>query len=795
MRSKLQCIAEEIFGKGNSADEHKTVLPQFLIGFVSLSSRNNMSLKPKRIDFEKTWNELKGTIKEVVTLGRVKREEWNSRFVDIYSICVAHPEPLADKLYSETKAFLEEHVRSLLKEKVSQPTMSPQNSEQSAYALLQRYHDAWAQYSKGVEFLNHLYLYLNQQHIKKQKLSEVEVVYGCINHDSQEQLEIGELGLDIWRQQMIVNVGDALVAQLLEGIRNDRLNTTQRSDMEHIIKGTIQSFVCVQEYKKKGSLILYQQTFEAPLLQDSGEFYKLEANRLLQVCTVSSYMEEVIKKLDEENRRALKYLHNSSIPKLRKECEQRMITDHLDFLYSECSEMVSTEKRKDLKNLYTILKPIPDALKALVQTFMEHIRNEGIQMISTLKGETIHVQFVEGMLQVHEKYEALIADTFNSDPVFLSALDKACSNVINSKLCEKQPSKSAELVAKYCDSLLKKSKTTEIEIESKLTKSITIFKYIEDKDFYQKFYSRMLAKRLIHDQSQSMDAEEMMINKLKQACGYEFTNKLHRMFTDISVSADLNTKFAHYLKQQNKELGINLSIKILQAGAWPLGPTQITSGFAVPQEFEKPIRLFESFYHVNFSGRKLTWLNHLCHGELKISFADRNYMVTMQTYQMAILLLFESTDSLHYKEIQDSLQLNKDMLQKHILSLVESKLLLSDTEGVDENSKLSLNKNYINKRTKFKITAALQKETPQEIENTINSVDEDRKMYLQATIVRIMKSRKVLRHNALIQEILAQSKVSFAPSIGMIKKCIESLIDKQYIERTPNSGDEYSYVA
>lgn len=43
----------------------------------------------------------------------------------------------------------------------------------------------------------------------------------------------------------------------------------------------------------------------------------------------------------------------------------------------------------------------------------------------------------------------------------------------------------------------------------------------------------MLAKRLIHSQSVSMDAEESMINKLKQACGYEFTSKLHRMFTDI----------------------------------------------------------------------------------------------------------------------------------------------------------------------------------------------------------------------------------------------------------------------
>ena len=35
-------------------------------------------------------------------------------FADVYSLCVAYPEPLADKLYSETKKFLEEHVDSLL---------------------------------------------------------------------------------------------------------------------------------------------------------------------------------------------------------------------------------------------------------------------------------------------------------------------------------------------------------------------------------------------------------------------------------------------------------------------------------------------------------------------------------------------------------------------------------------------------------------------------------------------------------------------------------------------------------
>lgn len=53
-------------------------------------------------------------------------------------------------------------------------------------------------------------------------------------------------------------------------------------------------------------------------------------------------------------------------------------------------------------------------------------------------------------------------------------------------------------------------------------------------------------------------------------------------------------------------------------------------------------------------------------------------MVTMQTFQMAILLLFEDNDTLKYSEIHELLQLTNDQFQKHINSLVECKLLLID---------------------------------------------------------------------------------------------------------------------
>ncbi|KAF2900626.1 hypothetical protein ILUMI_05565 [Ignelater luminosus] len=745
-----------------------------------------MSLKPRAVDFNATWSLLQETIHGVITLAHVPRPVWNDRFSDVYSLCVAHPEPMADRLYAETKQYLIDHVAKLLNEV----------QEGGEGQLIKNYFKYWTDYSVGARYLHSLYLYLNQQHIKTQKLSDAEIIYGGSDTTGGEQMEIGELALEIWRVGMISPLGHRLVKLLLEAIDEDRLNQTTTLPIE-AVRGTIHSFVEVNTYKKKGQLQLYQELFEEPFLNASGEHFKRDAARLLQGKDVSLYMEKVIAKIDEELFRARKFLHSSSFTKITQRCETHMVAEHLSFLYSECMNMVQGERRKDLSNMYNLLKSVQNAISVLVETVLEHIKTQGLVAINNLHGENVHINFVENLLKVYKKYRQLIQEVFKGDQNFMGALDKACSSVINHRPIEgKGPCKSPELLAKYCDTLLKKSSKgiSEAEVDEKLTQSIIIFKYIDDKDVFQKFYSRMLAKRLIHQQTQSMDAEEAMINRLKQACGYEFTNKLHRMFTDMSVSADLNNKFNAFLKNENIDLGITFNIHVLQAGAWPLGQSVVTS-FALPQQLEKSVQKFEMFYHKRFNGRKLTWLHHLCQAELRLGYLKKTYFVTMQTFQMAILLMFETVDALTCGEIRDTLQLSNEQFQRHASSLVECKFLLSDTEELNSETTLRLNMDYSNKRTRFRITAAVQKETPQEVEHTMNSVEEDRKLYLQAAIVRIMKSRKVLKHNALIQEVCAQSKVSFAPSIPMIKKCIEALIDKQYIERTPHSSEEYSYVA
>lgn len=148
--------------------------------------------------------------------------------------------------------------------------------------------------------------------------------------------------------------------------------------------------------------------------------------------------------------------------------------------------------------------------------------------------------YVNTILQVHKTYHGLVSTAFKNDNGFVSALDKACGKFINTNsvtIASRNPMKSPELLAKFCDLLLKKSSKNpeENELEEILNDCMIVFKYIEDKDVVRTFYAKMLAKRLVAHTSASDDAESSMISKFKQACGYEYTVKLQRMF-QVSLS-------------------------------------------------------------------------------------------------------------------------------------------------------------------------------------------------------------------------------------------------------------------
>jgi hypothetical protein len=112
---------------------------------------------------------------------------------------------------------------------------------------------------------------------------------------------------------------------------------------------------------------------------------------------------------------------------------------------------------------------------------------------------------------------------------------------------------------------------------------ITIFKYIQDKDVFQKFCGRLLARRLVSGTSVSDDAEAAMITKLKDVAGYEYTAAFQRMFQDISVSSSLTARFAEHLSSSasGPQLAVNFSVNVLTFGSWPYSSSDT---FKLPEE-------------------------------------------------------------------------------------------------------------------------------------------------------------------------------------------------------------------
>lgn len=65
-----------------------------------------------------------------------------------------------------------------------------------------------------------------------------------------------------------------------------------------------------------------------------------------------------------------------------------------------------------------------------------------------------------------------------------------------------------------------------------------------------------------------------------------------------------------------------------------------------------------------------------------MNYLSKPYVAIVTTYQMAVLLAFNNSETVSYKELQDSTQMSEKELQKTIKSLLDVKMLNHDSQKV-----------------------------------------------------------------------------------------------------------------
>ncbi|KAH9366381.1 hypothetical protein HPB48_018142 [Haemaphysalis longicornis] len=330
-----------------------------------------------------------------------------------------------------------------------------------------------------------------------------------------------------------------------------------------------------------------------------------------------------------------------------------------------------------------------------------------------------------------------------------------------------------------------------------------LFKYLGDKDVFQTVFAKLHAKRLVNETYISDYAEKCMISKMKQACSMEYTLRLERLCKDASISKDLNAEFKIYAESIAERVKLDFRAVVMTSASWPF---KEKSTCGIPADLQHSAELFFAFYCGKHKDRTLTWFHDVSWGELAMDCTTTTYTLRASMFQMAVLLQFNSELNFTVQQLHESTGIAMDTLLMVLHSLLKFRLLVRVEERsggtstqaalrLEPDTLLCVNDQYCNKKVHVNINVPLKAEVQAQQESTNKSALECRRMCIQATIVRIMKARKSLKHEELVAEVLSQLSLRFQPDVLMIKAGIDVLLDKEYIERAQEEPDVYNYVA
>ncbi|XP_022258155.1 cullin-3-A-like isoform X2 [Limulus polyphemus] len=745
------------------------------------------------------WALLKNAIQEIQ-----KKNNGGLSFEELYRnayTMVLHKH--GERLYTGLREVVTEHLVNKIREDV---LSSLHNN------FLLTLNQAWNDHQTSMVMIRDILMYMDRVYVQQ---NNVDNVYN--------------LGLIIFRDQVVRYgcIRDHLRETLLDMVMRERRGEV----VDRLaIKNACQMLVVLGIDLR----CIYEEDFEKPFLAQSAEFYRMESQEFLAENSASVYIYKVEQRINEEAERAKHYLDESTEEKIVQVVEKELITEHMKTIVemenSGVVHMLKNQKTEDLGRMYKIFSRVRDGLKTMVDCVSSYLREQGKALVTEEEGgKGDALTFVQSLLDLKDRFDHFLHNSFGNDRFFKQMIASDFEYFLNIN------PKSPEYLSLFIDDKLKKGVKgmTEQEIEQVLDKTMVLFRYLQEKDVFERYYKQHLAKRLLLNKSVSDDSEKNMISKLKTECGCQFTSKLEGMFKDMSVSNTMMEEFKNRVQTCGTFLyGVDLNVRVLTTGFWPTQAA--TPKCNIPIAPWKAFEAFRLFYLGKHSGRQLTlqpqlgWadLNAVFYGPRKEDSESRDgpasstsspspgpsmsgrhtgprkHIIQVSTYQMCVLMLFNNRDRLSYDEICSETDIpEKDLiraLQSLAMGKATQRILIKNpkTKEIEPVHTFIVNDSFTSKLHRVKIQAVAAKgESEPERKETRCKVDEDRKHEIEAAIVRIMKARKRLQHNVLVTEVTEQLKSRFYPSPVVIKKRIEGLIEREYLARTPEDRKMYSYVA
>ncbi|KAL4233301.1 Cullin-5 [Mactra antiquata] len=774
-------------------------------------------LKQGQSQFEEKWPSMRPSVLKLLRQEPVTRSEWQDLFWAVHSVCLwddKGPQKVHQALQDDILEFIKHAQNRVL-----------HNEEESA--LLKAYIAEWGKFFTQCDYLPKPFMQLETSLASKTHTPMQKKTQG-------EESIVRKLMLDSWNESIFSNIKQRLQDSAMKLVHAER--NGEAFDSQLVI-GVRESYVNLSS-DVENKLLIYRENFEKAYLEATKDFYKLKAPQYLQANGVQNYMRYADAKLKEEEGRARRYLETgwgcTSVSALTECCVNVLVTTFKESILQECAQMIRSNETDKLRLMFNLMDRVPDGITPMLHDLEAHVINQGLaDMIAAADIITSDSEkYVEQLLELFNRFSALVREAFNDDPRFLTARDKAYKNVVNDTSVFKleipiknkgmgtktQPeSKCPELLANYCDMLLRKTplskKLTSEEVEKKLRDVLLVLKYVQNKDVFMRYHKAHLTRRLILDTSADNEKEENMVEWLREVgMPADYVNKLARMFQDIKVSEDLNQEFKDAHRNNNEYIADSINIKILNAGAWARSSDRLS--VSLPMELEDYIPQVEDFYRQKHSGRKLQWHHLMSNGIITFCNDIGRFDVEVTTFQMTVLFAWNqrSKDKISYESLKLATELPDAELRRTLWSLVafpkikrqvlccssEVKSPKDITDGTQfwVNQEFALIKNgKVQKRGKINLIGRLQLSTEKSKEEDNEGIMQLRILRVQEAIVKIMKMRKKITNAALQTELVEILKNMFLPSKKLIKEQIEWLIEHKYMRRDEDNINLFIYMS